>query len=241
MKTMESFTLDQYFAADAPQQSRFQILFILKAVFAVLTGDTSLNTVGELAEGLLELPAYDLVAQHLKQDPTAAELIRDRYTPPDYDLDDLLTYPKDSLGYCYAAAIKTAGFDPNLHRDMGAETDARYVELRLSQTHDIWHVITGFDTSVTGEIGLQAFHLAQFPYPLAAMLLANALMSSTLLMPQDLPFLVEAIFQGLQMGQQAQSLFAQRWEAGWEKPLHQWRSELKVRPVLSRPMTHGRM
>lgn len=232
MKTMELFSLNQYLAADAPQQSRFQILFILKAFFAGLTGDNSLKTVDELTYGLLELPAYDLAAQHLKQDPAAAELIRDRYIPADYDLEELLTYPKDSLGYSYAAAIQAAGFDPHLHRDMEAETDAQYVELRLSQTHDIWHVITGFDTSVAGEIGLQAFHLAQFPYPLAAMLLANTLMSATLLMPEELPALVESIIQGFQLGKRAQSLFAQRWEAGWKKSLHQWRSELNVQPVL---------
>lgn len=51
--------------------------------------------------------------------------------------------------------------------------DVVYGELRLSQTHDLWHVITGFDTTVVGEIGLQAFHLTQFPYPLASALTAQ--------------------------------------------------------------------
>ncbi len=51
--------------------------------------------------------------------------------------------------------------------------DAVYGELRLSQTHDLWHVVTGFDTTVVGEIGLQAFHLTQFPYPLASALTAQ--------------------------------------------------------------------
>jgi ubiquinone biosynthesis protein Coq4 len=155
-------------------------LLIIKSSISMLFGDNSLETVGELTYGLLETPAYDLVAQHLNQDPACAALIRDRYIPPAHDLDALLTLPPDSLGYLYAAQMKKMGFDPNLHAGMTAKSDAEYIELRLSQTHDLWHIITGFDTSLVDEIGLQAFHLPQFPYPLATMLVANSLISTTL-------------------------------------------------------------
>ena len=114
----------------------------------MLFGDNSLETIGDLAYGLLETPSYDLMAQHLNQDPACAALIRDRYIPPAHDLDTLLTLPPDSLGYIYAAAMKRKGFDPNLHAGMTAKSDAEYVELRLSQTHDLWHIITGFDTDL---------------------------------------------------------------------------------------------
>ena len=114
---------------------------------------------------------------------------------------------------------------------MTSKSDAEYVELRLSQTHDLWHIITGFDTSVIGEIGLQAFHLPQFPYPLATMLVANSLISTTLKEPELLPHLLEAIAQGFQMGKAAKPLFAQKWEDGWEKPLSQWQAELNLTPI----------
>ena len=84
------------------------------------------------------------------------------------------------------------------------------MELRLSQTHHLWHVITGSDTSVIGEISLQAFHLSQ------------------------LPSLVEAIRVGLQMGLEARPLFAQRWQEDWGKPLQQCRDELELRPLAER-------
>lgn len=206
-------------------------LMIFKSFTAMLFGDNSLRTVGELTDGLLETPAYERMAQHLNQDPACAALIRDRYIPPAHDLDTLLTYPPDSLGYIYAAQMKKTGFDPNLHAGMTAESDAKYVELRLSQTHDLWHIVTGFDTSVAGEIGLQAFHLPQFPYPLAAMLIANSLISSTLMEPEMLPQLLDAIAQGFQMGKTAKPLFAQKWEENWEKPLTQWRTELNIQPI----------
>jgi ubiquinone biosynthesis protein Coq4 len=204
---------------------------IFKSFVSMLLGDNSLQTVGEMVDGLLQTPAYELTAQHLKQYPACAALICDRYIPPAHDLEALLTYPQDSLGYIYAATMKKTGFDPNLHAGMTAESDAQYVELRLSQTHDIWHIITGFDTSPIGEIGLQAFHLPQFPYPLATMLIANSLISTTLFTPQELPKLLMSITQGFQMGKSAKSLFAQKWEQNWEKPLIQWQTELNIQPI----------
>lgn len=208
-----------------------QIMLIFKSFFAMLAGDESLQSVGEMSYALLEIPAFDLAAQHLNRDPACAELICDRYIPPAHDLDQLLTYPENSLGYIYATAMKKSGFDPNLHAGMTAKSDAHYVELRLSQTHDIWHIITGFDTSAIGEIGLQAFHLPQFPYPLATMLIANSLMASTLFDPKQLPSLLNAIAQGWQMGETSQALFAQKWEEAWDKPVTQWQTELNIQPA----------
>ncbi|MBJ7898924.1 MAG: ubiquinone biosynthesis protein [Cyanobacteria bacterium RI_101] len=206
-------------------------VLLVKSFVAMLLGDNSLKTVGELTYGLLGTRAYDLAARHLRQDPACAALIRDRYIPPAHDLDALLTLPPDSLGAVYATQLKTLGFDPNLHAGMTAQSDAEYVELRLSQTHDLWHILTGFDTSFIGEIGLQAFHLPQFPYPLATLLIANSLITATLKEPELLPQLLAAVAQGFQMGKTARPLFAQKWEEGWEKPLSQWRAELRIEPI----------
>ncbi|MEP0821036.1 hypothetical protein NC998_28725, partial [Trichocoleus desertorum GB2-A4] len=37
--------------------------------------------------------------------------------------------------------------------------------------------------------------------------------------------------EGFQMGKTAKSLFAQKWEEGWKKPLPQWQAELNIQPV----------
>jgi ubiquinone biosynthesis protein COQ4 len=208
-----------------------QMLRLFKSFVAMLLWDESLQSVGEMSDVLVATPAFDLAAEHLMQDSACAALIRDRYIPFAHDLNALLAYPRNSLGYIYSVAMKKSGFDPNLHAGMSSESDAQYVELRLSQTHDIWHILTGFDTSEISEIGLQAFHLAQFPYPLGTMLIANALISSTLFAPKELPQLLGAIAQGWQMGQVANPLFAQRWEEAWEKPLAQWQAELNIQPA----------
>ena len=218
-------------AAELRQEGQLQLLRLLKPWFALMAGEEGFEPLIELTEVLNETPAQEALAAYLKQDPTCAELINNRYIPPAYDLQQLLNCAPESLGYQFAASMQEQGFDPNLHAGMTAETDGKYVEVRLSQTHDIWHIITGFDTSEIGEIALQAFHLPQFPYPFAAMLLANSLVTITLHMPEDLPTWIEAIFQGLEMGRQAKSLFAQKWEEGWDKPVSQWRTELNIYPL----------
>ena len=225
------FTPPAHPSAGKGIRSTLAHLQIAKSFVAMLLGDESLDTIGELINGLLNTAAYNPTVRHLNQDPTCAALIQERYIPPAHDLDALIAYPSESLGYIYASYMKKTGFNPNLHAGMEPVSDAHYIELRLSQTHDLWHVLTGFDTSPMGEIGLQAFHLPQFPYPLATLLIANSLISSTLMEPNLLPELIEAIAQGFQMGKAAKPLFSQRWEDHWEKPLSQWQRELNIHPI----------
>jgi len=211
-----------------------QMFRIFGTLMAMSGGDNSLELVGALTEALIETPSYALAAEHLRRDPACAALIDERWIPPAHDLAQLAAMPEGSLGQVYAFAMARLDYDPNLHAGMEPLNDAVYVELRLSQTHDLWHVVTGFDTMVAGEIGLQAFHLTQFPYPLASALTAQSLLSTTVFEPDQLPPLVEAIRVGLQMGLEARPLFAQRWEEGWERPLQQWREELQLRPFAER-------
>jgi ubiquinone biosynthesis protein COQ4 len=186
--------------------------------------------VGQLSRALLQTDAQAQMIRVLKADPACAALIEERYLPPRYDLNALMQCPEDSLGYAYAVMMKDTALYPDLYSDLAIDNEASYAEARLGQTHDIWHLITGFDTSVADEIGLQAFHLAQFPYPLAAMLIANALIGDTLLDPQSLPGLLRAIEKGWKLGKQAKPLFAQKWELSWDQPIAQLRQELNLIP-----------
>lgn len=202
---------------------------VLQPFLALLAGDKSLDVVGGMVSALLETPSFDLVVAHLKQDPQAEALISDRYMAPPHDLDMLLQYPPDSLGYIYGTAMKARGFRAEeLYESDPIYSDASYVDARLGQTHDIWHIITGFGVSPAEEMGLQAFHLPQFPYPLAVSLLSSTMMSTLIFDPEQLPSLLEAIQTGWTMGKNAKSFFAQKWEEGWEKPLIQWRQELNI-------------
>ncbi|UKO99860.1 Coq4 family protein [Nostoc sp. UHCC 0870] len=224
--TIQPLKLD----SEVQRQMNFQFLTAMKAFFTLLTTEDSLDAVDELSSILIHSRAFELAAEDMQINPDVASLIQERYSPPTHDLEQLLQLPPDSLGYLYASRLKELGFE-RIDLDIDINSDTAYIEYRWQQTHDIWHLITGFSASSIEEIGLQAFYLAQFRLPLAGMLIANALIGITLLTPEDLPQLLETIAQGWMMGLKAKPLFAQKWEDAWEKPLSQWQAELNIQPL----------
>jgi ubiquinone biosynthesis protein Coq4 len=213
-------------------ESNLTPMIALQPYLALLAGDSSLDVVGQMVDSLLDAPAFALAVEHLKSNPVSAQMIEERYMAKPHNLETLKTYPVDSLGYIYAKTMISRKFrSEDLYKDFQIYSDASYIEARLSQTHDIWHIVTGFGVSEVEEIGLQAFHLPQFPYPLAVSLLSSSLMSTLLFTPVELPSLLSMIQLGWEMGEQSQPFFAQKWEEGWEKSLFQWRQELNIPSV----------
>lgn len=224
--TNKKMTLKIAFKENAPHLQALQALF--NAHINWFTGKDDFDSIIEMNQALIQTHAQELLVEVLSKDIASANMIQERYLASVYDLETLLKYPQDSLGYIYASSIEQSGFDLDLYSDIKIDSDASYVEARLGQTHDIWHIITGFGTSTIEEMGLQAFHLAQFPYPLATMLISNVLVTTTLLNPEEMPFLLDTIQRGWQMGKQAKQLFSQKWEQAWDKTVTQWRDELNI-------------
>jgi ubiquinone biosynthesis protein COQ4 len=85
------------------------------------------------------------------------------------DLARLAQLPEGTLGRSYSRFLTSRGLTPEVFvapRELRDE-DSRYIAQRLRQTHDLWHVLTGYDTDVLGEIELQAFTFAQLKMPFA--------------------------------------------------------------------------
>ncbi|MBW4443352.1 MAG: ubiquinone biosynthesis protein [Plectolyngbya sp. WJT66-NPBG17] len=183
-----------------------------------------------MSNSLIDSSAFQLAIANMKTTPEIADVLTERYQAPPHDLEALLQSPEDSLGHVYACFIKLAGLQ-TIETENAIDSDTHYVEYRWQQTHDIWHIITGFDTSEIGEICLQAFYLAQFQLPLSSLLIANALISVTLWQPEMLNVMLSAISQGWQMGKTDRPLIAQKWEENWKRPVSLWRTELNVQPV----------
>ncbi|MCC5639087.1 ubiquinone biosynthesis protein [Nostoc sp. CHAB 5844] len=203
----------------------------IKAFVTLLFDESgNLEPVWELSNSLVDSRSFQLAIATMIKNPEVANILAERYIAPPHDLAALLQYPPDSLGYTYASQMQELGLQ-TIEAGIEINSDTSYVENRWQQTHDIWHIITGFDTSQIGEIGLQAFYLAQFQLPLASLLIANALIAVTVWQPQTLSLLLMAIARGWEMGKNAKPLIAQKWEEAWEKPVAVWRKELNVQPV----------
>jgi ubiquinone biosynthesis protein COQ4 len=204
---------------------------ILKALVTLYRDPGNLNYVYDVEDGFLHTKASVSAVNWLQMQPEIEQLIQERYIAPHPDIEKLLQYPESTLGYAYASYIKKAGFDPGFYRQINIEDDISYLTLRIRQTHDIWHVVTGFKTDVLGEIGLKAFEMAQTRRNLAFVLVGGSLLGTLVKSPEVLPNLLEQITLGYKMGSIAKPLLAQKWEENWDKSLAELRDELGIQPA----------
>ncbi|HIK04217.1 MAG TPA: hypothetical protein IGS40_05815 [Trichormus sp. M33_DOE_039] len=211
-------------------QSEISLAEQIKALnsFYTLTQEPATFTaIYDLDAILAKTELSRISVEYLKSQPEVAEIIQERYLAPVPELEKLLTYPQDSLGYCFAVHLKANNFDPAFYRPREAKDDISYVSLRRSQTHDIHHVVTGFNTDPAGELGLQAFQLAQMKSPIAIAIMTAGIVNFLNNSP-ELAIIMQHIFLGWEMGLKAKPLMAQKWENNWEKPLNEWRRELEI-------------
>lgn len=173
----------------------------------------------------------------LKSDLLAAQMNPDMavkmqhvvgYHPP-IDLDLLITYPPNSFGREYAEHMRCNQLQPlNISPELEEIAQRNVFALRYAVTHDIFHVLLGFDTSYAGEIGVLAFAVAQNYSPSLRIGLGLA----KILYPIIAPFQIKAICQNLQIGEklgkQAEFLLEYRFEEHWDKPTNQVRRDLKL-------------
>jgi ubiquinone biosynthesis protein COQ4 len=205
-------------------------LKIVGGFIAFVNNPNQTEAVFDIADGLRHTDLYQQYLEHAHSQPAVAQIIKERYFAPLPDMEEILKCPQESLGYHYATEMKRTGLQPDFYRKLDVKDDYSYIAMRVRQTHDIWHIITGLGTDLASEIGLQAFTLAQTRSPLSVTLLAGtivfALKSSISLNP-----LVEKMQKGWQMGESAKPFLAQKWEEDWEKPLSEWRADLKIESV----------
>jgi ubiquinone biosynthesis protein COQ4 len=212
---------------------RLQIdqLSTLKGIIGLLRDPSHTESVYDIEDGLAHSAAMKAAVAHMLANPQIAQLAQDRYIAPSPNLAQLMLCPPGSLGHGYASYITGFGFDPEFYRKIDIADDTSYLLFRLRQTHDIWHLVTGFSVDVNGELGLKAFELAQTRRTLSGVLLAGAFLQCLFQAPETLDQLLAAISRGYHMGTQAEPLLAQRWEEHWDKPLADCRSDLHITPV----------
>jgi ubiquinone biosynthesis protein COQ4 len=185
----------------------------------------------EAAKPLAGADDVDRVAGVLcEASPAFATAVRDRYVIR-HDLGDLARRPRGSLGravyeHCTKWKIDPATFPPRPNR-----TRAEYLLVHIENTHDVWHPVCGFESDLLGEIGLQAFYLAQFPNLIGLLLMAIANVHALGDGRAEYPRLMEEITRGWLLGKRATSLFGVRWDAHWDRPLAQVQRELRIDPA----------
>lgn len=159
---------------------------------------------------------------------------------PRVDLDTLARLPENTFGYAVARFMRDNGLswfvvtdeiDPEMRR-------RNAYGIRLARTHDLIHVLTGFDTSWPGEMGVYAFQYGQGWSAWSPVLGLCTWLVYPFLTGFRLPTLWAAWKRGVQLGRSAPFLLGERLEDRFAEPLEQVRASYGLPlPCPSRPST----
>jgi ubiquinone biosynthesis protein COQ4 len=151
------------------------------------------------------------------------------------DREALRRLPSGSLGRAYLAFVESENISAQGIRDASASgsSDARaltpdlaYVHLRMRDTHDLWHAVTGYKGDVLGETALLAFTLAQTKNPGVALIVGLGLYKTL-----GKPDARRVILDGYKRGARAAWLPGQEWESLLALSLDEVRAKLQVEAV----------
>ncbi len=165
-------------------------------------------------------------AERLESIPEGARLVaeRPRIDRTHVDFDTLRRLPDGTLGREYARFLDDNGITPDAFEALPSVGDERiaWIMLRMRQTHDLWHVLTGYAPDVPGELRLQAFSYAQTGAPGSLFLTVFGTLRWTLTQKGQLA----AVRHAYRRGKATKWLPTFRWEEHWATPLDELRAML---------------
>lgn len=181
--------------------------------------------------------AIDAYAAELASIPGAREFLEARHLPAPLPIERLAECAPGTLGHAYHAFIVDNDLLVDLARDYRAfneqlsasgkldrlPADMSYAIVRGFQLHDFLHVLTGFDSSVMGELSQAGFHFAQLRYPYHAMRVAVTTAHTAFLRPDAIVDTMDAIVAGWTLGRSCQNIHFVRWEDEIDEPLEELR------------------
>lgn len=169
-----------------------------------------------------------LVAERLRAVPSGRELLKRRPSIDSSQVDfaALRALPENTLGGAYARMLEAKKLDPDLFYGTppGLPEDLAYVGQRARQSHDLWHVLTGLDTDIPGEVALQAFTHEQMHQNFSRLIVTFG----QLFFGRKYPEMRQLVERARRAGAGAPFLLAIIWEELWTEPLTEVRKQLRL-------------
>ncbi|MBE9041340.1 hypothetical protein IQ235_11165 [Oscillatoriales cyanobacterium LEGE 11467] len=151
---------------------------------------------------------------------------------PNIDLEKLSQLPDGTFGREYARHMRNNHLKPlNVSPELTEIADRNVFALRYAITHDIFHLLLGFDTSYAGEMGVLAFAVAQNYSPQNRLGLLLGRVIYPILAPGQIEQIFANIRKGKELGERAEFLLKYRFEEWWEKSLVEVRFSLGLPEV----------
>ena len=205
---------------------------ILTSFWRLSQDPNRLDEVFAIADSGSNLAIMDEMKAFVCRDPQGKRAFDTGVRVGTIDLAALRTLPAGTLGRVFAEHLIDNNLDPaSIPVPSFPAGDVRYVKTHLRETHDLWHMATGFNTDVAGEIGLQAFYLAQLPSRLSAVLISMAFLHLATKNIGARDAIMTEVMRGWALGKRAKPFFGFAWAEHWATPLAEVRKLLGVELV----------
>ncbi len=153
--------------------------------------------------------------------------------PPRFTLEALAACPQGSLGWTFHRLIVDNNFDLEvLDRDKlqlaRLTPPLDYVNARVLQSHDLWHIVAGYETTKLHEVAISAFQMAQFGHSYSAMFLAAVLTASAFRQEGAFALLTELTLSAWVHGRRTPPMLGIAWETLWHLPTDEVRTRCGI-------------
>ena len=138
-------------------------------------------------------------------------------------LESLSASAEDTLGFAYSIHLRRYNLEPYFYNAPNGDRVIDYISFRLYQAHDLWHVVLGYDVSPAGELGVQAFTLAQLGTPFSFLLMAGGMLNIVESVPESCEEIFATMAEGYSKGKTSQFLLGFPFNEHWASPLFEVR------------------
>jgi len=173
------------------------------------------------------------ILRTMRAHPTGAAILRERRPLPPGILEPslLADLPEGSLGRAYYEHCRHNDLDPKViseesekvAAEIPATPEHRYVYNRTRDSHDFWHVLTGYGIDMAGEAGIIAWTYGMIRNKAYLLI---CLLNATMCTLRGRPDVFRTVWQGYRYGRRSPQLLAVDWEAFLARPLEDVRAEL---------------
>jgi ubiquinone biosynthesis protein Coq4 len=183
-------------------------------------------------------PDFENIAENHAHHHQGAVISVTSPIPGHTDFEALARCPEQSLGMSLYKLIVENGYDPEvLDREsirLSAMPHAlHYLNARILQMHDVWHLVAGYETTSSNEIAISSFQLAQFGHNYSAMFLAAGMTMSITQEPRGFSIVMQIIAEAWQHGRETPFMMNIEWEEEWQNSIADIRTTYGIRPYKS--------
>jgi len=195
---------------------------------AVTTDEAAIVEIGFARSRLgRRFARWEETIESLQRHPQTAAALRERRPFGPIVLADLERMPEGTLGRVFADHCRAREINPNLIH-VPPDDEVGWFLNHLYQTHDIWHVITGWGNDLPGEVGLGAFYSAQLGSPAFFGYMSALIFLNVVSRRADLGAIFAAFSAGYRMGQHCEPLYGVAWDDLWAVPMAEIRARFTV-------------